>query len=140
MEIKILIVDDNDIFNKILCKKVNTLLDFLKLDNVDFKVFSAKEPQEAEDIIKAEKPHIGILDYLIENFNGDRRTGVELLISMLEENENSKVVMISREHDNEVIQEAKELGAKHFISKENQLKAMGLLDVALREFIDQLID
>ncbi len=46
--------------------------------------------------------------------------------------------MISKEHDNEVKTDAKELGALYFISKDNQLMAMGQLHVAIREFLLEL--
>lgn len=138
MEVKVLVVEDNTIFNKILCKKLSDLSNSIKDDSFTLKVYSESGAAGAEEIITNEKPHIAVLDYLFDDFSSDRRTGIELLGLMLESNEDAKVIMISKEHDSDVINEAKELGARHFISKDNQLMAMGQLDVAIREFLLEL--
>lgn len=138
MEVKVLVVEDNIIFNKILCKKINDLSETFKESGHSLKVFSEDSAAGAEVIIKTEKPEIAILDYLFDDYSGDRRTGIELLEMLILQDENSKVVMISKEHDVDVKTEAEEIGARHFLSKDNQLMAMGQLDVAIREFMLEL--
>ena len=138
MEVKVLVVEDNTIFNKILCKKLEDLSTELSESGHSLKIFSEETASGAEDIINKENPEIAILDYLFDDYSGDRRTGIELLEIILGKNENAKVIMISKEHDTDVINEAKEIGARHFLSKDNQLMAMGQLDVAIREFMLEL--
>lgn len=135
MEVKVLVVEDNTIFNKILCRKLEDLSALLEESGNTLKIFSEETAAGAETVIKQEKPDIAVLDYLFDDYSGDRRTGIELLEMMMIQDENAKVVMISKEHDTDVISEAKEIGAKAFISKDNQLMAMGQLDVAIREFM-----
>jgi DNA-binding NarL/FixJ family response regulator len=139
MEVKVLIVEDNKIFNMILAKKVQQMSAFFKdTDDIEFKIFSASNAEEAARIIETEKPKISILDYLFDDYSGDRRTGIELLVMLKEQDENSKVIMISRESDHEVVTEAIELGAEYFISKENQLTAIGQLDMAIRGVVNTI--
>lgn len=138
MEVKVLVVEDNIIFNKILCKKLEDLSSVFQESGKSIKIISETTAAEAEEAIKTEKPHISILDYLFDDDSGDDRTGVELLELIVSGDEQAKVVMISKEHDNEVKTDAKELGARYLISKDNQLMAMGQLDVAIREFMLEL--
>ena len=123
----------------ILSKKIQQMSAFFKeADGIEFKIFSTTNAEDAVRIIETEKPQISILDYLFDDYSGDRRTGIELLIILKEQDETSKVIMISRESDHEVIDEALDLGADFFLSKENQLTAIGQLDMAIRALVARL--
>ncbi|MDP2654722.1 MAG: response regulator [Candidatus Omnitrophota bacterium] len=100
---KLLIVDD-EIDIREFAKN------FFRKRHID--VFTASGGNEALEIIKTESPDLVLLDVRMEDF-----TGVELLRKLRQEQNQSKVIMVSGVEDEETVSEAKSLGVLGFIHK-----------------------
>ena len=77
-----------------------------------YEVFIATEGRQALVIAAREQPHMMLLDIKMPMMSG-----VEVLRQLQERKDPVKVVMVSAVHDDEVIAEARALGAVDFVVK-----------------------
>jgi DNA-binding response OmpR family regulator len=106
---KILIVDDT--------RNVQVLLsDFL--GSQDFEVVTASDGREAQDVLRAEKPDLILLDIMMPNMDGYQ------FISQLRRCSNLPVIMISARQQEEDIIRGFDLGADDYITKPFRLREL----------------
>jgi DNA-binding response OmpR family regulator len=103
MNVKILIVEDDVIFCKLLTK-------FLSKNG--FEVMDAQNGKDAFELMELNVFKLAVLDYRLPDM-----TGIEILIKLKEKQPDSKVVLITRYGDQEVGSKAIAAGADAFISK-----------------------
>lgn len=105
LEKKILIVDDDP--------SIVLSLEFLMVKN-GFQVFIARNGNEAIEIIKAQVPHIIILDIMMPDVDG---YDVCRFIRQNDDWEGIKVVLISAKSKKEDIDKGLSLGASKYLTK-----------------------
>lgn len=92
----------------------------IMLSSANFEIVGeAANGREAVTMIKKEKPDIVILD-----INMPFKTGEELMKEILDEVDNTCIVILSIISDTEVIRRCVELGAAHFIRKDTPIPKM----------------
>ena len=86
----------------------------LMLERVGYSVISAYSAYEAVEKMKDTQPDMFILDYMMPGMNG-----VELIehIRSNGHTSNIPIIMLSARTDKELVEEAIEAGANHFIHK-----------------------
>lgn len=101
---KILIVDDSRFIYK-------TIENILK-DDVFEILEQAQNGQIGVEMFEQKKPDIILLDVIMPIKNG-----IDAARDILKKDPNAKIIMISSMGDNDVIEEAKQLGVKYFLLK-----------------------
>ncbi len=105
--------------------------DFFTLRN--YEVLNATNGKEAIDIVKKERPRIVLLDINMKGMDG-----LEVLKKIKEIDKTIKVIMVSGVNDEDVIKNAKELGADDYMTKPLSLEY--LQKVMLLKTIDVKIE
>ncbi|MCH7403405.1 response regulator [Belliella kenyensis] len=103
MNNKVLIVEDDVVFCKILTK-------FLTKNN--YEVLDAQNGKDAIELMEMNKFAFAILDYRLPDMNG-----IEILEKLKTKNEEAKTILITRYGDQDVASKAIDKGADAFISK-----------------------
>lgn len=111
-KLKLLVVDDEE-----------AIVDFVKklYDLEGFATFGATDGEKAVEIFKKERPQIAILDIFMPYSPID---GIEALRQIKEIDPNVACVMVTRITDKEKIEEAKKLGASHYVIKPVDLEEL----------------
>lgn len=104
-KLKLLVVDDEE-----------AIVDFVKklYDLEGFDTFGATDGAKAVEIFKKEKPQIAVLDIFMPYSPFD---GIEALRQIKAIEPKTICIMVSRITDKEKIEEAKKLGAEHYVIK-----------------------
>src|SRR3989338_5308381 len=111
---KILVMDDEiDI-----CAFVKTFF-----EERGFQVFASTTVNDAISIAKTEMPYLVILDIKMKK-DERNRNGITALKEIKKVFTESKIVMITGVEDNDVVQEAKNLGAHDYITKPLELEQL----------------
>jgi len=119
---KILIVDDETAFLRILEKRIKIWgYDVICIDN----------PLQAIDLIKKEKPDLLIFDYKMPDLNG-----IELLEKIREFDKTTPAFIFTAYPSSKAIRKSKELGVNSFILK---LQETSGLSASLRAAIEDTI-
>lgn len=100
---KILVVDDEE-----------STCEFAKsfLEDRNYRVFTALRGGDAITIVRREKPPLVLLDIKMEGMDG-----LEVLKRIKEIDKNIKVIMVSAFYEEDMIKEAKKLGASDYVAK-----------------------
>ena len=119
---KLLIVDDEE-----------DIREFAKnfFQKRDIDVFTAADGQKALDLIKLEKPDLVLLDVHMEDM-----TGIEVLKTLREGNNQIKAIMVTGIEDEAVVREANNYGALGYIHKPlilDELKEVVLKELDLNK-------
>lgn len=86
-----------------------------------FDAYTALTGKAAINLIKRVKPHIAILDIYLQNTTVD---GLEVLKFVKENQPGCYCVMVTQEHDEEMIKKTKELGAADYLTKPLTIKEL----------------
>lgn len=105
---KIFVVEDNEWYNKLLVHNLSL--------NPDYIVSSFLTGKECLSHLN-EEPDVITLDYRLPDM-----TGVEVLQKIKQENEDIEVILISEQHDIEVVVELLKSGAYDYLVKSNDIK------------------
>ncbi|MCH7411226.1 response regulator [Belliella sp. DSM 111904] len=103
MNKKVLIVEDDVVFCKILTK-------FLTKNS--YEVLDAQNGKDAIELMEMNKFEFAILDYRLPDMNG-----IEILEKLKTQNKEAKTILITRYGDQDVASKAIDKGADAFISK-----------------------
>jgi len=120
-KIKILVVDDEE---GIVHWVTNVYADR------GFLTFAAMDGEKAVEIFKKEHPSIVLIDVHMPYSAID---GIQTLKKIKEIDKNTVCIMVTRITDNKTVEEARKLGALHYIPKP---LTMDELDEAINEAID----
>lgn len=109
-QLKLLIVDDEegmvDMIQRIYKKK-------------GFLTFGASDGIKAVEIFEKERPEVNFIDLHMPYSPID---GIETLRRIKEIDKNANCVILTRIHDEQPIQQAKEFGALHYITKPYEIE------------------
>jgi two-component system chemotaxis response regulator CheY len=101
---QVMVVDDSEFVARLMSKM---------LDGTEFSVIGhAKNGQEALSKYQELKPEIVTMDIIMPNMNG-----IEAITELFKIDQNAKVLVVSAMGHDNVIQQAMDLGAKHYILK-----------------------
>jgi len=101
---QVMVVDDSEFVARLMYKM---------LDGTEFSVIGhAKNGQEALVKYQELKPEIVTMDIIMPNMNG-----IEAITELFKIDQNAKVLVVSAMGHDNVIQQAMDLGAKHYILK-----------------------
>lgn len=106
-KINVLIADDNRAFNELLCE-------YLDCQNEIIVVGTAFNGLDAVDLIIKEEPEVVVLDIIMPKLDG---VGVINKINSAKINRKPQFIMLSAMGDENITQQALDLGAKYFIQK-----------------------
>lgn len=120
-KLKLLIVDDEE-----------GIVDWIKNVYADrgFVTFGVTDGVKAVEIFKKERPHITLIDVHMPYSEID---GIETLRKIKNVDKNAICIMITRITDTNTVDEARKLGALHYIPKP---LTMDELDEAINESVD----
>lgn len=119
---KILIADDEE-----------EIRDFLRsfFDERGYSVVAAGTKADAIALLEQEKPHVALLDIRM----GTPRDGIEILSWIKQQKLNVKTIMITGIENQEIMEEARKLGADDYITKPLSLE---YLETSVSEKIAKL--
>lgn len=101
---QVMVVDDSEFVARLMSKM---------LDGTEFSVIGhAKNGQEALVKYQELKPEIVTMDIIMPNMNG-----IEAITELFKIDQSAKVLVVSAMGHDNVIQQAMDLGAKHYILK-----------------------
>ncbi|OYT54205.1 MAG: two-component system response regulator [Candidatus Altiarchaeales archaeon ex4484_2] len=101
---KILTADDSVFMRKILIKILN------KMGHKD--IIEAENGDDALRIFKEETPDLVLLDIVMKG-----KYGIDVLKDIMKINPDARVIMVSAVGQESILHEAKDIGAKDFITK-----------------------
>ncbi len=116
-KIKIVVVDDDLYFNKVLTKYISTICNEKLYSNVKFEI---KTYTNAHDFIEEldDETNILILDYYLINLNeSDILTGADVLDEVNKHCTNCEVIMISSQKSQTIKEDLKSKGIFEYIDK-----------------------
>ncbi|MCH8533584.1 MAG: response regulator [Flavobacteriaceae bacterium] len=113
MDLKVLIVEDDVVFCKLLTK-------YLKNNGIQTK--DAQTAETAKALLKGEN-----FDFIVIDNKLPDEDGIEVLEWMSQEKISIKKILMSRFEDEKIIQRATDIGVKRFVKK--PLKPTALLDL-----------
>lgn len=121
-DIKVLVVDDEE----------DIVIDAKDiLEKKGFRVFTALDSDAAMDIFKKESPQICLLDVHMPK---SKLSGIEMLKEIRSLVEKCYCIMLTRITDKDKIEDARRLGAKHYVLKPlDYRELMKLMDEAVKE-------
>jgi DNA-binding NarL/FixJ family response regulator len=108
---KILLVDDNILFLKVLQR---TLLKTLKNENEIYHIITAETSNETIDVISKDNINTVIMDF---NLGGDNISGYELIKVLKLKTPKSNIIILTNLYDVNVAKKCYSLGADKFICK-----------------------
>jgi len=109
LKIRILIVDDNDVFQKLFAKLLQTSLDIYEIEAIDF----AGNGKECIEILQENSYNIVFMDVDMPIIGGIEATGY-----ITENHRGIKVFAISHHSELGKIQKMLEAGARNYLVKE----------------------
>lgn len=135
-EVNVVIVEDNEYYNKVLTKYVSTICNEKANPGLTFNIKSYHNAHNAIEELK-DNTDVMLLDYYLENEDeADELTGAHVLDEVNKHCEDCKVIMIS-EQDNPVItDELKEKGITEYIDK--NISSKNRVGAILQDVINKL--
>lgn len=116
-KIKIVVVEDDLYFNKVLTKYISTICNEKVYSKVNFEI---KSYTNAHDFIEEldDETNILILDYYLVNVNeSDILTGADVVDEVNKHCENCEIIMVSSQKSKAIKEDLKSKGISEYIDK-----------------------
>ncbi|OFX34489.1 MAG: hypothetical protein A2X08_10290 [Bacteroidetes bacterium GWA2_32_17] len=111
-QIKIFIVEDNNVFA--LALKADLETSFV---NMPIQIHLFETGEKCMEKLKQEKPQIVILDYHLNSKNSDAADGVKVLDWIKKENNETYVIMLTRDDNIDIALQSLKHGANDYVVK-----------------------
>ncbi len=113
--IKIVVLDDNSFYNKLLAKQIDEYTERMKSDNKDYN-FEIEAYAHADDFLRNLKKdtNIAFVDY----FLGQGITGREIIAEIEKRCDNCKIIIVSKSREAQKVVDTVSRGATAFIYKD----------------------
>lgn len=119
-KVKIMVVEDDLFYNKILEKHLNQICKGYNYPDLDFKIAFETTVTDANEKIESDfVPDILILDYYLDGEGDSIQTGMEVLKKVKKKNPQCKAIIISGQKNMETTAELMINGADEYITKDN---------------------
>ncbi|HBS86006.1 MAG: hypothetical protein A2W91_08385 [Bacteroidetes bacterium GWF2_38_335] len=111
-QIRIFIVDDNNVFAHVLKADIQTAFAEMK---IDISTFGTGE--KCLEALKTESPHMVILDYHLDGRNAEAANGIKILDQIKKEKPETYVIMLTGEDNIDIALKSFKHGASDYVVK-----------------------